>query len=309
MSKANPFDQEMSPRRRLVSNIFFALTTLLVILFILWVLVSQPGRVRSQFDYTAGGFHAVRQADRAEMPAGEAMAADEELYRFCLRLGNQPMAWNADFQQAYPAVAALLQPEDGVFEARKPYVSEGEHCISLALCSVDGRAKNLRRLDILTVPCASCMDGDRQTVALYAPKTFTALYDTETGVIQSQEVRADQFRLYYYNLALTLNREGGWKDLDYQLVLKGVISDKEAEKGELFNRVTARPGLFGQGLLDRQSDSSLLTAPGDAAGAETVTLTLRFNDFLYDAFTCICLEGGGAGDAPGSFQIAFNEKD
>ncbi|MCI8361197.1 MAG: hypothetical protein HFE86_07670 [Clostridiales bacterium] len=308
MSKANPFDREMSPRRRLFSNIFFALTTLLVALFVLWVLVSQPGRVRSQFDYTAGGFRDVRQTDKAEAPADEAMAADEELYRFRLELEKQPMAWNADFRQDYPAAAALLQPEDGVFEARNPYVSEGEHCITLALCSVDGRAKNLRRLDVLTVPCASSMEGDRQTIVLYAPRTFTALYDTETGLIQPEEVRADNFRLYYYTLSLALNREGGWKELDYQLVLKGVISDKEAEKGELFGRVAARPDLFDRGLLERQNDFSLLTAPGDAAGAETVTLTLRFNDFLYDAFTCIRLEGGGDGDAPGSFQVAFNEK-
>ena len=36
MSKANPFDQEMTPRKRLVSNIFFAITTLLVAAFVIW---------------------------------------------------------------------------------------------------------------------------------------------------------------------------------------------------------------------------------------------------------------------------------
>lgn len=308
MSKANPFDQEMSPRKRLVSNLFFILTTLLVVAFILWVLVSQPGKVRSRFDYTAGGFHTVGQNRIAGLPADEAMAADEELYRLCFRLQAEPMAWNADFQQAYPAAAALLQPEDGVFEARKPKVSEGAACVSLALCSVDGRARDIRRLDVLTVPFASGTDGAKQAVTLFAPRAFTVVYNTQTGVIQLEEVRADNFRLYCYNLALTLRGTDGWSNPGYQLSLNGVVSDKEADQGDLFGRIEARPDLFGPARLSRQDDCSLLTGRGEgAAGVEDITLTLHFNDFMYDAFSSLRLEAEGSAQAA-SFQLAFNEE-
>lgn len=306
MSKANPFDQEMSPRRRLVSNVFFILTTLLVIIFIFWVFISQPGKIRSRFDYTAGSFHSVGQTETAGMPTDEAMAADEEFYRLCLTLQTAPLAWNADFQRDYPAAAALLQPEDGVFQSRKPAVSEGTACTSLALCSADGRAKDLRRLDVLTVPYASGTDGEKQTAALFSPRTFTVVYNTQTGVIQLEEVRADNFRLYCYNLVLTLKGEGGWNNPGYQLSLKGVVSDKEADKGDLFGRVAVRPDVFGQALLSRQSDSSLLTGQVEAVDTDALTLTLHFNDFMYDAFSSIRLEGECAAKTSAAFQLAFN---
>ena len=173
MAKNNPFDQEMGPKKRLVSNLFFILTTLLVAVFILWVLVSQPGKVRSRFDPTAGSMHTVEEAaeaaETAETPADERMAADEELFRLCQNIQAGSMAWDADFREAYPTAAKLLQPEDNIFESRKPVISEGTACTTLAICSVDGQEKNIRRLDILTVPYTSDSVGKKLAATLFAP--------------------------------------------------------------------------------------------------------------------------------------------
>ena len=309
MAKNNPFDQEMGPKKRLVSNLFFILTTLLVAVFILWVLVSQPGKVRSRFDPTAGSMHTVEEAaEMAEPPADERMAADEELFRLCQNIQAGSMAWDADFREAYPTAAKLLQPEDNIFESRKPVISEGTACTTLAICSVDGQEKNIRRLDILTVPYTSDSVGKKLAATLFAPRTHTIVYNTATGLIQAEDVRADNFRLYAYTMRLSLEAEGGWDSAAYDLTLKGVVSDKEAQKGDAFDRVRAQPDLFERAVLTRQADSTLLRAAGGGTDDARIALTVRFNDFMFDAFGAIRLEGVSKAGGPGAFQIAFNEE-
>ncbi len=308
MSKANPFDQEMSPRKRLVSNIFFAITTLLVVVFIIWVLVSQPKNVRSDFDYTAGAARGISTAAETLPPTDEQMAADEEFFRLCMELEAAPMAWNADFRTRFPTAASLLQPEDDVFDARKPTVSEGDTCMTLALCTVDGSENNIRRLDVLTLPLASRTEGGAQSAIIYAPRTFTVEYNTGTGVIEAADVRMDNYRLYYYDMTVSLVRTGGWDSAEYGMILNGVISDRQAESGDLFGRISAAPreDIFSAAELSRRESDSLLHAEGGPVDTDTLSLTLHFNDFMYDAFGSIEVTGIPKTAGEATFQVAFN---
>lgn len=308
MSKANPFDQEMTPRKRLVSNIFFAITTLLVAAFVIWVLVSQPDNVRSDFDYTAGAARSVSTADEAQPPTDAQMAADEEFFRLCTELEERSLSWNADFRSRFPTAASLLEPEEGVFDARRPTVSEGDSCMTLALCTLDGAENNLRRLDVLTLPLASRTEGAACFATVYAPRTFTVEYNTQTGVIEAADVRMDNFRLYYYDMTISLVQPGGWERVGYDMVLKGVISDREAESGDLFSRITTQPqeDIFPAGALTRRESDSLLQAQGGPVDTDTLSLTLHFNDFMFDAFQSMEITGVPKTAGEASFQVAFN---
>lgn len=316
MSKANPYDQEMSPRKRLISNITFALTTLLVIGFVIWTLASQPEKVRTNFDYTAGSFHSLQAVetpmDEPPVPPDDDILAANELYRLCLAANEGPLAWNADFRESYPTAASLLQPEDGVFESQKPTVCESDACISLGMCAADGGEKGIRRLDILTVPYSAQHYDNKQSVVLYAPRSYTLVYDTQTGLVEAQAVRVDNFRLYYYSLALTLQQPAGLPSLSYAMTLNGVISDKEADKGDLFHRLAAQPSVLEDAQLTRQSDTSLLTGDGTfSEGTNQAILTLQFNDFMYDAFSSIRFTWDKAEgqEENAQFQISFNRSD
>lgn len=300
----------MSPRKRLFSNITFTITTLLVVAFVIWILVSQPDKVRSKFDFTAGAYHPIStQASlpSEERPSDDIMAAENELYRLCMETERSPLAWNADFRAKYPTAAQLLKPEDDIFEVRKPTVCESNVCISLALSTADGQEKNIRRLDILTLPFLSSVKESQQSISLFAPIAFTIVYDTQTGVIESQEVRTDNFSLYYYNVSLSIRQPDGVGSLSYSMALNGVISDKEAERGDLFHRLSVQNAKQDDTSLTRHSDASHLMGTVTPEGTPTdLTLTLLFNDFMYDAFSSIRVTLENPESQQTAFSLSFN---
>ena len=52
----------------------------------------------------------------------------------------------------------------------------------------------------------------------------------------------------------------------------------------------------------------MLRAAGGGTDDARIALTVRFNDFMFDAFGAIRLEGVSKAGGPGAFQIAFNEE-
>lgn len=282
MPRNNPYDQEMSPRRQLVSNIFFVLIILVLAAFILWVIFSQPKNVRTDFD----------PVQMTVIFSGE----ESEFFSLYDAL-DTPCGISPAFLEHYPIAAALLQRDASIWDEQKPYVQSAAGGVTLAYSYTGTTDESIVTMDVLAFP--GRMEGERYTLS--APLRYTVEYNRTTGAISKTDLRTDRYRLSFYRLSLSFRAVG---EASCTLSLSSVVSDREAEAAGLPGGFRLSPEGTPPALarLDGTSEITGSILPG-ANGQGTATLS--FDDFLYDAF------GGLTVSAPGleGVTLSLNAED
>lgn len=267
MPRNNPYDQEMSPRRQLVSNIFFVLIVLMVISFILWVIFSEPKNVRTDFD-------------PVQTPV-EFSGEESEFFALYEYL-EQSRGISPAFLEDYPTAAALLQKQAPVWNEQSPYLESRAGGVVLAYSYTGTTDQTVVTMDVLAFPGE--LEGD--CYRLSAPLRYTVQYNTATGVIERTDLRTDRYRLSFYKLGLSFRSE---EDATCTISLSSVVSDREAEAAGLPGEVALSPEAGAPTLvrLEQTSEISGAVAAGDGS------LSLPFGDFMYDYFAGLEVRAAG----------------
>lgn len=291
MSKANPYDGELSPRRKLFSQISFFISTALVIAFIIWVIVKQPANVRTRFAHVEGNAipfsQTVNPAEGSEFSTLYAAASEAD-----------SMTWNPEFQKRFPTAAALLNFDESVYSGAVPYTQDRDGYFTLALAYDDAQMEAVRHLDVLMLPYRTGAGEAGFTFTADPPLRYTLIWDSSAQKISQADLRTDKFRLNFYTLTLTA--AGTPSSLAYSVGLNDVVSLKEAGRYGVYDLFVFKDSEVIKPVLTQLDSASTLSAKRENDGrASNLAVTIRFNDFLYDyfdgaAFTAVCEDPDGA---------------
>lgn len=269
MPQNNPYDKVISGKRKIISNIGFALTVILVAVFIIWVIVSQPSNIRTEFDHV-------------EFDITLAEGGENEFYSLG-RLLESPQSVSPGFAEEFPTAFALLRMESPTFTEGKPYAFSGGGYAGLSLCYNSTTIKNAVTMDVLLIPYS----GEAGSVTFRAPVRYTVNYDTSTGIIAKTDVRKESFRLSFYNLAAEFDTKS---DVGFRFEFDSVISDREARSTGLLSCVSVGNETVAAALT-RTEDGSTLS--GTVNGRDDVKVSVQFEDILYDYMTSLTFESEG----------------
>lgn len=275
MPRNNPYDKELYGWRKLLSDAGFILTVVLVVGFIAYVLMQQPGTVRTNFPAVSARVN---------------FAEDSGEFRQFADTVTDAVGMGPDFQASYPTVTKLLNMDETVYTENTPYLIDDGGFMALALPYNNTSNKEVVRLDLLLLP----YEADAESIVISAPERYTYQYDRETGVIESETVRQEKFRLGFYTLKVHYDKA---RSLDFVMTLNSVISDREADSTGLYLAVSGD---------NSGADSKLkrLDFTSEVTGSltHTGTVIITFGDLLYDTFEQIKLPLPKSG----GMEIGFN---
>lgn len=274
MPRNNPYDKELTGWRKTVSDIGFVITVVLVLAFIIYFVTRQPSNVRTNFDPVTTPI-----AFRAE--SGEFRQFAESV--------TDVTGMGPDFKESYPTVTRLLNMDGELFTENKPYITDDGDSVALALPYHNTSDETMVLFDLLLLPYSEA-DG---VVTVSAPERYTYTYDVEAGVLSSETVRKERFRLGFYTIRIEYEKA---RTADFVMTLNSVISDREAKSTGLHLAVSG----------DNSYSATLkrLDFTSEVTGTLTHTdrVTIAFGDLLYDTFEQITLPAAETG----GMRIGFN---
>lgn len=274
MPMNNPYDRELTGVRKIISDVSFVLIVIFVVVFIGFVIVRQPKTIRTSFDpITVTVSNAAGKSELTSFVTDVIDAA----------------AMSADFAQKYPTVTALLNKDLSVYKENTPYIVDDGESIAMAMSYNNTADKEIVTLDVVLIPLEEA--GERLIVK--KPRRYTFTYDPLTGVIKSELLRNDNFRLNFYRINVNY---GAVAKGDYSMKLSSVISDREAELNDLFTAVVGGERRIA-GSLARYEFTSVMSGKYD----ECDVVHINFNDIMYDYFESVSLPL-----PTGEYSIGFN---
>ncbi len=271
----NPFDREqVSPRRRFLSNLSFWASVVFVLAFVVWMFVRLPATVRTDFSH-------LEQPLSFQETENEFVALEGVL-------GTSSQGWGPDFTVNYPITAALLSMDESVWQENTPYVLEAGQTMAVALAYHDTADQSIVKLDVLLLPYAMQQWEDgTNALTLSAPHRYTVTYGSGTGVVALDRFRTSDFRLNFYTLSFHF---AAASDVEYTVDFAGVISDKQAETYGLFQDITVTPAGGTETLERREAENATrLSGRISGVGTDSVSLEIAFGDEWYDSFQSISL--------------------
>jgi len=296
MPMNNPFDRELTPTRRRISNIGFFVTTAFVVLFIVWMLIRQTSNIRTDFDHVEGQFISITNSTEE--------VGENEFNLLYKSISKGALSWSPDFISSYPKSAALLNMDKSVYNASTPYVLDDGDMFSLAFVYQDITNKNLRHMDVLMLSYSSKSTEKFSVISLSNPIRYTLTYSLTDGAITGSQLRLENYRLSFYSIGLNLICEKNTTSkINYKIELNSVISDNQAKTEGLLDALSTTPA-SGAPALTRNEESSALDGVINVTGNDgTAFLKLNFNDSMYDYFSGLKITS----DIPLSgFKIGLN---
>ena len=256
MPANNPFDKELSPKRQLLSNITFAVTVALVVLFVVYVFMKSGGNIKTDFP-------------PIEIKLSEMQDENNEFVELEKNLLEKTM-YSENFKEIYPKTAGLLT--EAAPDVNKYYA---DNTIVLAKSYNPTKDTSQVTLDVVLLP----MINEEEKFELTAIKRFTMEYDKKTNVISRVSIRKEKFQLNFKTISL--KKRGDLYDVEYKMTLAAVINDKQAASDGLINCV-----LHNTAVLKREADSSTLSGTA-TFGIVDILMT----DLIYDFFDGFTLKG------------------
>ena len=256
MPTNNPFDKVRTKHGALFSNIAFAVTVALVVLFVIYVFVKQPENIKS--DYLT-----------AVIDTSQTLEEENEYKEFCDTFGDKTM-FGEKFKSMYPTMSDLLT--QGVGKSGSYY---GNSTVALFKCYNATADETQVTLDILLV----VTQQEKTRFALTDMQRYTIKYDKKTGVIMREELRKDKFKISFETISF--ERRAAVTDADYKMSLSYVISDKQAQMDGLMNSV-----LHNTSVLKREDNGSVLSGT-----AVFGVIEIRMTDLIYDFFDGLEITG------------------
>lgn len=257
MPRNNPYDRELTGKRKIISDIGFILTVIFVAGFIIFFIVRQPSNVRTTFDHL-------------ETPI--AFASGENEFKAFVSELDRPVGISRQLTDKYPTATALLRQEASVYTENEPYITDSGSCIALAIAYNNTSDKERVVMDILLMPYEK--SGDKLIISV--PERYSVSYNAADGVIEQRELRKQSFRLNFYRFTVSFSSSA---DISYDMTLTSPVSDREATAEGVFECVR-----------DAEDNSSALLSRGEADShitgefKNTNMIKISFNDLIYDYF-------------------------
>lgn len=268
MSRANPFDNENSKRKRIFNNISLGISTAVVVAFVLWVILNNPRTVRTKLDPTYS----------KPLVLSENVKQTCEFYElYELINNNQQVLLSEQFSAEFPIVSGLLLQDDSVWTYNKPYVIDTAGYFGLALCYTHSNRENINRMDVVLIPYQN-RAGYLNIKPLIR---YTVSFHKDYSTILREELKFSQYRLNFYNLQLKFTKD--IQALEFKLKFNDVISEAESEKQDI-NRLVKVDDMNFAPALHHDKANSYLQHTSQFDKRQEVIVNLNFNDFLHDYF-------------------------